>query len=105
MIFMDDPSLSWEDGKIGSLNLGSGEWRTAKGADPARMWAAQHAFAWAMGKFALEDLAEVFMALSCSYCGKRLTDPVSVERGVGPECWGKHTGSKSVARTKVEVPV
>jgi hypothetical protein len=24
----------------------------------------------------------------CSVCGRRLRDPVSIERGIGPECWG-----------------
>jgi hypothetical protein len=24
---------------------------------------------------------------TCACCGRMLTDPVSVERGIGPECW------------------
>jgi hypothetical protein len=31
----------------------------------------------------------------CGRCGRDLTDPVSIERGVGPECFGKLTGAKS----------
>jgi hypothetical protein len=26
---------------------------------------------------------------SCCICGKTLTDPVSLERGIGPDCWGQ----------------
>lgn len=25
----------------------------------------------------------------CKVCGRLLTDPTSVERGVGPDCWAK----------------
>lgn len=35
----------------------------------------------------------------CGHCGRDLTDPVSVERGIGPECNRKATKSKS-ARAK-----
>lgn len=31
----------------------------------------------------------------CSCCGRELTDPVSIERGIGPECYRKATGSKA----------
>lgn len=30
----------------------------------------------------------------CGYCGDKLTDPVSIERGIGPVCYGRVTGSK-----------
>ena len=32
----------------------------------------------------------------CGACGRKLTDPVSIERGIGPECFGKATGSKTI---------
>lgn len=28
----------------------------------------------------------------CQKCGKKLTDPESIKRGYGPECWGRITG-------------
>lgn len=38
--------------------------------------------------------------MTCNHCGKPLTDPVSIERGIGPDCWRKrleenrtHTGN------------
>lgn len=36
----------------------------------------------------------------CSCCGLALTDPVSLERGMGPECYGKQTGSKTITGRK-----
>jgi len=29
----------------------------------------------------------------CARCGRRLTDPVSIERGFGPECWRRSVNS------------
>lgn len=29
------------------------------------------------------------MTTTCNRCNKPLTDPVSVERGIGHECWAK----------------
>lgn len=28
----------------------------------------------------------------CCRCGRTLTDPLSIERGIGPECWERMTG-------------
>lgn len=28
----------------------------------------------------------------CQKCGKKLTDPESIKRGYGPECWGRIPG-------------
>ena len=98
VIFVDDPTLEWPDGKVGAFYLDTGEWKPTKDGDPARIWAATKAFAWAHGSFDLDESAEVFMELSCSFCGKPLTDPVSVERGIGPDCFGRYTGSKAAKR-------
>lgn len=99
VIFADDPTLEWPDNKVGSFDLRTGEWKDAKDADAARIWGAQKALFWALGRFPLDEQAEVFIERSCSYCGHPLRDPVSVERGIGPECYGRHTGSKSAARS------
>lgn len=32
-------------------------------------------------------------ASRCGRCRRLLTDPVSIDRGIGPECWGRCTGS------------
>jgi hypothetical protein len=35
-------------------------------------------------------------AARCGRCFRTLTDPVSIDRGVGPECYGRDTGSEHV---------
>ena len=34
------------------------------------------------------------MYSKCQKCGKKLTDPESIRRGYGPECWESITGQK-----------
>jgi hypothetical protein len=34
---------------------------------------------------------------NCGMCGRTLTDPVSIERGIGPECANKATGTRTIA--------
>jgi hypothetical protein len=39
----------------------------------------------------------------CGCCGRELTDPVSIERGIGPDCYGKQTGTTTItAKAKAE---
>lgn len=38
----------------------------------------------------------------CEICGKRLTDPLSVERGIGPECYAKGLSAAVVAERLAE---
>lgn len=44
-------------------------------------------------KWFIENLGssavEVFHEGRCGRCGRKLTTPESIERGFGPECWGK----------------
>lgn len=35
------------------------------------------------------ELSEQIAATTCKICGRRLTNPESVKRGVGPVCWAK----------------
>ena len=91
-VFCDDPDGTW----LGTYWI-KGNWRDGRG-DPARAWAARAILRWVLEDYDLEEQAEVFIATECSYCGKRLTDPVSVERGVGPECFKRATGSKAAPR-------
>lgn len=39
---------------------------------------------------------EVLESVVCGMCGAPLTDPVSIERGIGPDCIGKPTCSKTL---------
>lgn len=43
---------------------------------------------------ALGETYSLVPADLCGRCSRELTDPVSIERGIGPECYGKVTGSK-----------
>jgi hypothetical protein len=43
----------------------------------------------------------VQVADRCGRCLRRLTDPVSIDRGIGPECFGRETGSRA-ADTRAE---
>jgi hypothetical protein len=46
------------------------------------------AFAWSWSHL-YSDQLEVWHEGRCGKCGKRLTEPESVERGFGPVCWEK----------------
>lgn len=89
-----DPDLEYPNNYVGRFYLDTGEWRAGREADGARVYAAEKVIAYALAGQELSS--EVFLATECSYCGHQLKDPVSIERGVGPECYGKHTGSKAV---------
>lgn len=90
-----DDALEYPDNYVGRFYTGANaSWRAGKGADPKRAWTGEKVIAFALGGYPLDHQADVYLATRCCFCGKRLTDPVSVERGVGPECYGKHTGSK-----------
>jgi hypothetical protein len=39
-------------------------------------------------------VAEIKIASFCGRCGRPLSDPVSIDRGIGPECYGRGTGSQ-----------
>lgn len=91
-----DPGADYPDNYVGRFYLDTGEWRAGRSADGARVWTAERVLAYALQGRALPG--EVFLAAQCSSCGKTLTDPVSVERGIGPECYGRHTGSHAAPR-------
>lgn len=92
-----DPDVEYPDNYVGRLYTNDRAWRSGKDADRLRAWTAEKVIAFALGGYPLDAQADVFIATSCSYCGKRLTDPVSVERGIGPECAGRATGSRMAA--------
>ena len=92
-VFVDDPNRD----AVGRFDPKTGEFKAAANAAPGAVWAATKLLAWTARPIpALEDHAEVFMALKCDTCARKLTDPVSIERGRGPECAGKATGSKYI---------
>jgi hypothetical protein len=45
-------------------------------------------------------VVEIHEESVCGMCGMELTDPVSIERGIGPQCYGKQTGTKTITSRK-----
>jgi hypothetical protein len=68
------------------------DFKAGKDADPIRVWTAEKVLSYALDGLALKS--DVFLATKCGVCGKGLHDPESIERGIGPECFGKATDSK-----------
>lgn len=99
-IFFSVPNAGpgWDD-KIGTFYPKSGKFFEDKNADAARVWAAAAVMNWLNGD-ASEDKAEYYESNECGRCGRQLTDPVSIDRGIGPECYSKITGSKHQVKNK-----
>lgn len=102
-VFCEVPAAGdgWND-KVGTYYPKTGRWFDADGADPARVWAVQAAAHWLIYEPEATDLADFQESSECGRCGRELTDPVSIERGIGPECYGKLTGSQHQVK---EAPV
>jgi hypothetical protein len=91
-VFLSVPSAGgWSD-KIGTYYPKTGRLFPVWNADPARVWAAKAVLLAACGEVPHRQ-AEITVADRCGRCGRQLTDPVSIERGIGPECYGRETGS------------
>lgn len=61
---------------------------------------ALRALNWALRHLAanhMPEQLEIAHEGRCACCGRPLTDPVSIERGIGPDCFAKLTGSKVIA--------
>lgn len=89
-VFMDVPSPDgWSD-KIGTYYPLRGTFFIDKDADSARVYAAKQVVAYLAGE---PTQCEVLEEVRCGRCGRELTDPVSIMRGIGPECYEQETGS------------
>jgi hypothetical protein len=53
------------------------------------------------GMIATGGVDRVQEASRCGRCFRTLTDPVSIDRGIGPECFGRDTGSQHIAAVRV----
>lgn len=84
----------WED-RVGAWNPGTKDFWADKNADPARVFAFREAVRYLAGE---PTRCEVMEENRCGVCGRELTDPVSIQRGIGPECFGRSTGSKHQAK-------
>jgi hypothetical protein len=75
--------------------------RDPRNEDRLLQYAAQCALVYAWnGSEALPTPAngtvEVVESDNCGMCGRVLSDPVSIERGIGPECFGRATGGRTI---------
>jgi hypothetical protein len=95
-VFFVVPSAVWGD-RIGTFRPTTGYFYEDNAADPKRVWAAIAALKFACtGEMHLQ--AEYAEADKCGRCGRELTDPESIARGIGPECYGQMTGSSHERR-------
>lgn len=91
-IFID--SFDGED--VAVLDIVTGLVRFAPGATHAAQWTVAALLSFLSGASdQLTRQAELAVVAHCQRCGREITDPESLERGMGPECWGERTGSKS----------
>ena len=95
-IFIDVPSADLSLGdNVGDYNRHTSIlWATNE--DMRRVNAARYALLVAAGRVKGEKL---LLSTNCIRCGRPLTDPVSIERNVGPECYGVLTGSQHEVKT------
>jgi hypothetical protein len=80
------------DHRVGKYRPGTGWFIPYDDADPKAVWAAIAALKAACGEF--HPQARFQEAANCGWCGAELTDPISIDRGYGPHCYGRITGSK-----------
>ena len=80
-----------EHDKVGTFYPQTGKFYADRNADPARVYAAKLVLMYATEDTAFQS--EVVESDNCGKCGRTLTDPVSIARGIGPECYGQETGS------------
>lgn len=99
-VFAEVPNADGWNDKIGTFYPKSGRWYDADNADPARVFAACAVAQWLVGETPVEGMQVTGTFLTfqeaeeCGVCGRELTDPESIARGIGPVCYGKVTGSQ-----------
>jgi hypothetical protein len=90
-VFVDVPGQDLAAGdKVGALDVRRGVF-FADNVDQRRVNAARYVLLSALGRLPGE---KVQMSVACLFCGKPLTDPVSIARNIGPVCFGKTTRSR-----------
>jgi hypothetical protein len=99
-VFVEVPNASgeWND-KVGTFYPRTGRWYSADNADTMRVDTAVSIAQWLITpridrlKLALPEIVEFAESTECAVCGLELSDPVSIQRGIGPTCFGNMTGS------------
>ena len=96
------------------IKMGNGEWGATKigtyypnsgklyfdTRDVAWQYAAKQTLYSATTGVQETEQFEITESNFCGKCGKELTDPVSIARGIGPTCAGAETGSKHYTQVK-----
>lgn len=100
------PSSEWND-KIGTFYPRTGRWFDADSGDPVRIAAAKMVATWLVDpSYVCAVTAYKFQESdNCGKCGLPLTDPVSLEVGMGPTCRGKETGSQHQVKNALNAAV
>lgn len=91
VVFFSVPNQTGWDDKVGKFTRAGG-FTPDHNADPARVFCAKQLVKFVAGEPTAPGL-ECREESRCGRCGRQLTDPVSIDRGIGPECAGKETGS------------
>ena len=83
---------SFDGEKVATLLPRSGVVYIAEGTTEAARWSVQALLRYLAGDFSrMDEVAEVVGSDLCGRCGQPLTDPHSIERGFGPDCFGMVT--------------
>lgn len=101
-VFIDVPTP--DDGfgdKVGTHYPLTGKFYSDRSADPARIFAASAAAHWLNGT-EVRSPVEIAEEERCGACGRELTDPESIARGIGPVCLGAATGSVHQTKERPE---
>lgn len=96
-IYIEVPNQTGWGDKIGNVDLASGAFYTERSADPARVAAALRVIDAVQGR---EIVGRIQHPGFCMICSKELTDPISIDRGIGPDCYGNATGSQHQEKVK-----
>lgn len=92
-IFVDD----FDGEEIARYEPAAGVMRWGSRVTPAAQWTVAALLRYLAGADdKLVRQAELAVVSHCRRCGRDLTDPESIERGYGPDCWGEATRSEPV---------
>lgn len=91
-VFIED--YDWET--IATMYPNSGMVFFAPKTNTAARWCVEAVFRYVSGDELVERQAEIVPEDNCIRCGRPLTDPESIERGYGPECFGMATQSQAL---------
>lgn len=90
-VFIDD----YDDERLATFYPKAGVLFFDDTANEAARWTVAAVLRYLAGCFAdFERVAEIVAEDSCGKCGLPLTDPVSIARGFGPDCFGALTKSR-----------